>query len=97
MAGASLSMPRMKPTPSPKARATHHTRLPACGVFLLMAIFAWPSLEASTQSPHAFKTFFIDDAIRTEFKEGAVARPVTGINSVKSAVNHQVIELAATN
>ncbi len=77
MGGTGPSMEPMKLTPL--NQATRH--LPAGSVFLLMALFAHAPLqaadtdaqiEAAAKSTYVFKTFLIDDAIRTESKEGVV-------------------------
>ena len=67
----------MKPIPPP--RVTHH--LPTGSMLLLMSLLIHAPLhaaetdaqiEAAAKSTYVFKTFLIDDAIRTESKEGVV-------------------------
>jgi osmotically-inducible protein OsmY len=65
--------------PIPPTRVTHH--LPTGSMLLLMSLLIHAPLqaaetdaqiEAAAKSTYVFKTFLIDDAIRTESKEGVV-------------------------
>lgn len=78
-------MQAMKPMPLPQASETHRRSLPnfpACLTLVLSAMLLSQSplrasemdgkIEAAAKSSYVFKTFLIDDAIKTESKDGAV-------------------------
>ena len=89
-------MEPMKPTLLTQAAL----RLPAGSVLLLMTLFAHAPLqaaetnaqsEAAAQSSYIFKTFLIDDAIRTESKERVVTLTGTGAISMNNMVVEPVV------